>query len=156
MYILKRVGAGDVRPAELWSPSDVVHLAPGSELFLLVRFGAHKGDYMFHCHNLVHEDNDMMRAFRIANTTAGRIDRRSTADRFVRNPLYGVVYGNFKYSDPMLADAKAQPTAAMPTLAAKLTSALSSNLYRIFYPTLADKTAYSGFSNPWGVQVCPV
>jgi hypothetical protein len=27
------------------------------------RFGAHRGNYMFHCHNLVHEDHDMMRAY---------------------------------------------------------------------------------------------
>jgi hypothetical protein len=30
------------------------------------RFGLHRGNYMFHCHNLVHEDDDMLRALNVS------------------------------------------------------------------------------------------
>ena len=29
------------------------------------RFGPHLGEYMMHCHNAVHEDHEMMRAFMV-------------------------------------------------------------------------------------------
>jgi FtsP/CotA-like multicopper oxidase with cupredoxin domain len=47
------------------SPKDVFYLGPSNNVYVVARFGAHKGDYMFHCHNLIHEDNDMLRAMRI-------------------------------------------------------------------------------------------
>jgi spore coat protein A len=30
-----------------------------------MKFGPHEGRYMIHCHNLVHEDHDMMSQFRV-------------------------------------------------------------------------------------------
>ena len=44
-----------LRPNEADSPKDVVYLGPGETIYVLARFGAHKGQYMFHCHNLIHE-----------------------------------------------------------------------------------------------------
>ncbi len=37
------------------------------------RFGPHRGEYMFHCHNLVHEDNEMMRSFDVVRAVAARM-----------------------------------------------------------------------------------
>jgi hypothetical protein len=34
-------------------------------LDVIGRYGPHEGRYMMHCHNLVHEDHDMMTQFRI-------------------------------------------------------------------------------------------
>jgi spore coat protein A, manganese oxidase len=44
---------------------DVVYLGENEEIDVLVLFGPHEGKYMFHCHNLTHEDHDMMRAFNV-------------------------------------------------------------------------------------------
>ncbi|HRK07411.1 MAG TPA: multicopper oxidase family protein [Pseudobdellovibrionaceae bacterium] len=44
---------------------DTVLLLPGDRVRLIKRFNTHKGDFLFHCHNLEHEDHAMMRDFRI-------------------------------------------------------------------------------------------
>eukprot|EP01125_Pyxidicula_operculata_P020034 TRINITY_DN7310_c0_g1_i1.p1 TRINITY_DN7310_c0_g1~~TRINITY_DN7310_c0_g1_i1.p1 ORF type:complete len:930 (+),score=243.11 TRINITY_DN7310_c0_g1_i1:290-2791(+) len=79
--MIKRVGlASEERPLadpvtglfpyEENSPKDVIFLGLGEEIDIVTRWGPMSGDYMFHCHNLVHEDNDMMAAFRIRGTPA--------------------------------------------------------------------------------------
>ena len=42
---------------------DTVDIRPAEVVDVLVRFGAHKGKYLIHCHNLEHEDMAMMAAF---------------------------------------------------------------------------------------------
>ena len=44
---------------------DTVLVMPGEKLRLLVRFQDYTGLYLYHCHNLEHEDQGMMRNFRI-------------------------------------------------------------------------------------------
>ncbi len=39
---------------------DTVDLGPGQAASILVRFGGYRGRYVFHCHNLEHEDMSMM------------------------------------------------------------------------------------------------
>ena len=51
---------------EVGAAKDVFYLGPGDTMWVIARFGPHTGDYMFHCHNLVHEDNDMMLAFGVS------------------------------------------------------------------------------------------
>src|SRR4029078_6220390 len=46
-------------------PKDVVYVGEGETLRLLMRFGPQVGRYMMHCHNLVHEDHDMMVQFEV-------------------------------------------------------------------------------------------
>ncbi|WP_253905847.1 S-layer homology domain-containing protein, partial [Arthrobacter sp. H5] len=41
-------------------PKDVVYVGEGETVKLLIKFGPHRGRYMVHCHNLPHEDHDMM------------------------------------------------------------------------------------------------
>ena len=41
-------------------PKDVVYVGEGETVRVLMRFGPQVGRYMMHCHNLVHEDHDMM------------------------------------------------------------------------------------------------
>ena len=50
------------RPNEL-GPKDVVHVGENERVRLIMRFGPHQGRYMIHCHNLPHEDHDMMGQF---------------------------------------------------------------------------------------------
>jgi spore coat protein A len=44
---------------------DTVFVNKGERVQLAIRFGNHKGRYVFHCHNLEHEDMGMMATFRI-------------------------------------------------------------------------------------------
>ncbi len=37
---------------------------------LAMRFGPHEGRYMVHCHNLPHEDHDMMSQFRVGRAVS--------------------------------------------------------------------------------------
>ncbi len=52
-------------------PKDVVYVGEAEKVTLLMRFvvkpGSTAGRYMVHCHNLVHEDHDMMLQFRVGN-----------------------------------------------------------------------------------------
>jgi FtsP/CotA-like multicopper oxidase with cupredoxin domain len=50
------------RPNEL-GPKDVVYVGENERVRLVMRFGPHEGRYMIHCHNLPHEDHDMMGQF---------------------------------------------------------------------------------------------
>jgi hypothetical protein len=44
---------------------DTVLLMPGEKIRLIKPFGDFKGRFMYHCHNLEHEDLGMMREFEI-------------------------------------------------------------------------------------------
>jgi Multicopper oxidase len=40
------------------------------EVIIAARYGPSLGEYMLHCHNNVHEDHEMMRAFMVSWTCA--------------------------------------------------------------------------------------
>jgi blue copper oxidase len=67
--VVGRAGQGgaatvaDGRVDEGWK--DTVLLMPGERARLRVRFPRHEGLFMYHCHNLEHEDMGMMRNFRV-------------------------------------------------------------------------------------------
>ena len=46
-------------------PKDVVYLGENESVRLLIRFDEGTGRYMEHCHNLTHEDHDMMTQFEV-------------------------------------------------------------------------------------------
>jgi FtsP/CotA-like multicopper oxidase with cupredoxin domain len=49
-------------------PKDSLHIGANvGEVIVAARFGPHLGEYMFHCHNGVHEDHEMMRAFMVGS-----------------------------------------------------------------------------------------
>ena len=64
--ILGMVGAPRLpQPNEAgWKDTAVVH--PGEVLSILIPFEGYAGRYVFHCHMLEHEDNDMMRPYVVA------------------------------------------------------------------------------------------
>jgi Multicopper oxidase len=50
---------------------DVMHIgADVGKITLAARYGPELGEYMMHCHNNVHEDNDMFRAFMVSGDAA--------------------------------------------------------------------------------------
>ncbi|EPE28147.1 Cupredoxin [Glarea lozoyensis ATCC 20868] len=77
--VVSRVGSGrqGVTPYEAASLKDVVYLGTNEEVEVMANFAPWSGVYMFHCHNLVHEDHDMMAAFNVSKvdlTTFGYPD----------------------------------------------------------------------------------
>ncbi len=48
-------------------PKDVVYVGEGETVRVVAKFGPQKGKYMMHCHNLVHEDHDMMVQFEVGS-----------------------------------------------------------------------------------------
>lgn len=46
-------------------PKDVVYVGEGETVRVIARFGPKRGKYMMHCHNVVHEDHDMMVNFEV-------------------------------------------------------------------------------------------
>jgi bilirubin oxidase len=57
--ILSRTGGRNmVMPYEAAGMKDVVWVAPGEVVRVVARYAPWKGVYMFHCHNLIHEDHE--------------------------------------------------------------------------------------------------
>ncbi|KXJ93646.1 phenol oxidase A [Microdochium bolleyi] len=63
--IVSRSGGRAVMPYESSGLKDVVWLAKGETVTVDAVYSPWTGVYMFHCHNLIHEDNDMMAAFNV-------------------------------------------------------------------------------------------
>jgi spore coat protein A len=75
---------GDVRPPEVWESGfkDTVIAYPGEVTRLRAKFD-NPGQYVWHCHIVEHEDNEMMRPYRIGPVQPGqpstrRSDKRTT------------------------------------------------------------------------------
>ena len=152
-FLLKREGSTyGLQPYEDRSSKDVFYLGPGETIWVIARFGAHKGDYMFHCHNLIHEDNDMMRAMRLKGSNG---KNNITSEQYILNPLHNIIYNNWVYSDPMLGETSAKPRNQVEKFDTSLfTKTLNKNLYRIFFPLESDIQSYGTYYNPWKSNWC--
>ncbi|KAH7040786.1 Cupredoxin [Microdochium trichocladiopsis] len=65
--VVKRVnGRGVVQPYEAAGLKDVVWLGPNEQVTVEAYYAPWDGVYMFHCHNLIHEDHEMMAAFNVS------------------------------------------------------------------------------------------
>jgi FtsP/CotA-like multicopper oxidase with cupredoxin domain len=150
--MLKREGDYGLQSYEDKSSKDVLYLGPSNTIWVIARFGAHKGDYMFHCHNLIHEDNDMMRAMRIKGENG---KNAISSKKYILNPLHNIIYNNWKYADPMLGETAAKKSNLVPIFNTNyLNETLYKNLYRIFYPLPQDITDYGSYYNPWQAKWC--
>ncbi|RWA06493.1 hypothetical protein EKO27_g8612 [Xylaria grammica] len=63
--VISRTGKRGVQPYEEHGLKDVVWLAEGETVRVEAHYEPWTGLYMFHCHNLIHEDHDMMAAFNV-------------------------------------------------------------------------------------------
>lgn len=157
-FLIKREGSSGndiVQEYEKRSPKDVFYLGPSSVVYVVARFGAHKGDYMFHCHNLIHEDDDMMRAFRVTDSMSGK--NALSAQPFILNPLNNIIYNNWAYANPLLGETNAKRSNLMPIFNQQhFNNTLHKNLYRIFFPLPSDISLMQGADNPWQSQWCPM
>jgi bilirubin oxidase len=68
--ILTRTGGSrGVLNYEKEALKDVVLLGENEVVTVIARYAPYDGVYMFHCHNLIHEDHDMMAAFNVSALT---------------------------------------------------------------------------------------
>jgi hypothetical protein len=161
-FLLKRskevvggIAQTQLKTYETLAPKDVFYLGPSETVYAIARFGAHKGDYMFHCHNLIHEDNDMMRAIRVTDTNVGKT--AASAQPFVINRFFNLIYSNFRYADPNFAEVSAKPSRTARTMTfAYVNQTVHKNFYRIFYPLPSDIVYMRGMKNPWQSKWCPL
>lgn len=66
--VIQRDGRG-VEPYESAGLKDVVWLGKNEVVLVEAHYAPWNGVYMFHCHNLIHEDQDMMAAFNVTQLT---------------------------------------------------------------------------------------
>jgi FtsP/CotA-like multicopper oxidase with cupredoxin domain len=82
----KRVG---VQPFER-GPKDVVYVGESETVKVIAKFGPQAGRYMMHCHNLVHEDHDMMHQFWVKAPAGSAVqDHDPMGSRAADSPLDG-------------------------------------------------------------------
>ncbi|KAH9214067.1 bilirubin oxidase precursor [Leptodontidium sp. 2 PMI_412] len=65
--VSRQKGSRGVQTYEAAALQDVVLLGQNEEVYVLARYTPWEGLYMFHCHNLVHEDHAMMAAFNVTS-----------------------------------------------------------------------------------------
>ncbi|PVI04475.1 oxidase cueO precursor [Periconia macrospinosa] len=58
-------GRGAIMPYEKVALKDVMWLDVNEEIEVVARYAPWDGVYMFHCHNLIHEDHEMLAAFNV-------------------------------------------------------------------------------------------
>ncbi|KAK8075060.1 multicopper oxidase [Apiospora hydei] len=63
--VSRKNGRNAVMPYEAAGLKDVVWLGPNEEVVVEANYAPWDGLYMFHCHNLIHEDHEMMAAFNV-------------------------------------------------------------------------------------------
>jgi multicopper oxidase len=77
----RRGGRNAVQPFER-GPKDVVYIGENEQVDVIARFGPQGGRYMMHCHNLVHEDHDMMHQFWVKPAAgSGQLDEDPMGSR---------------------------------------------------------------------------
>ena len=91
-FVLERNGV----PPPLWErgPKDVVLVDAGEDVKLIVHFGELAGEdfpFMYHCHNLMHEDHMMMLQFMVIDATSGISALANEPVLVAPSPTTGVV-----------------------------------------------------------------
>ncbi|KAK3364574.1 Cupredoxin [Lasiosphaeria hispida] len=100
--VISRTG-GDGRPVydyESKGLKDVVWLGPNESVRVEAHYAPWDGVYMFHCHNLIHEDHEMMAAFNVT-----QLLDLGYAETDFRDPMEG------RWRAEAVAPAKFTPTA---------------------------------------------
>ncbi|KAK6859908.1 hypothetical protein PG995_003544 [Apiospora arundinis] len=88
--VSRKNGRAAVLPYEAAGLKDVVWLGPNEEVIVEANYAPWDGVYMFHCHNLIHEDHAMMAAFNVSF-------------------LADLGYNETHYLDPMDPEYRAKP-----------------------------------------------
>jgi FtsP/CotA-like multicopper oxidase with cupredoxin domain len=65
---------------------DTAPVYPNQVMRVITRFEDYAGRYVYHCHILEHEENDMMRQFQVVHGPITAVDEAAVRRRFVLNP----------------------------------------------------------------------
>jgi bilirubin oxidase len=126
LQVVSRTGGSrGVLPYEAAGLKDTVLLEPGETVQVRAFYGPWNGVYVFHCHNLVHEDNAMMDAFNTTLVESLGYDFNST----------------FAFSDPMAEQFTAQDYSDEAYQPSALTSAVLSLASLAPYPLASSLMA---------------
>lgn len=111
--VLSRTGGGNrgVQNYEAQGLKDVVWLDVGETVRVEAQYGPYAGEYMFHCHNLVHEDHEMMAAFNV--TALADIGYNGTSFVDPMDPKYRSRPVNAADFTPQAITAKVQSLASL-------------------------------------------
>jgi FtsP/CotA-like multicopper oxidase with cupredoxin domain len=71
-------------------PKDVVYVGESETVRVIMKFENQVGKYMMHCHNLVHEDHDMMVQFEVGDGGDDPIHADPCKDNDKMGPLYEI------------------------------------------------------------------
>jgi hypothetical protein len=74
-------------------PKDVVYVGESEKVEVIMRFENQKGKYMMHCHNLVHEDHDMMVQFEVGEGGDDPIEADRCKDQGEMGPMFEEHHG---------------------------------------------------------------
>jgi putative cell wall-binding protein len=92
--VLDRNGVAPPASERGWK--DTVRVRPGETVTIAARFGGYSGTYVYHCHNLEHEDHDMMAQFRVVDLRrlfgAGRVETAAAVSAASFEPGVGAVF----------------------------------------------------------------
>lgn len=135
LQIISRTGGSrGVLPYEAAGLKDIALLEPGETVRLLAHFGPWNGIYMFHCHNLVHEDNNMMVDFNITiledmgyNPTTDFVDPLDA--RFVAKAVQDDTYDDASISGTLSYLAGLNAYATQYVLAAESIASTQTTVY---------------------------
>ena len=99
-------------------PKDVAYVGENESVRLITRFAHQTGRYMIHCHNLPHEDHDMMTQFRVGADTPDN-DPMTSAPA---GPIGADSHPGRKHDDDYTRGATAPATTATTTTTRPATS----------------------------------
>lgn len=167
------------RDYEMNVPKDVFYMQTEDEVSIIFRSGPSQGAYMFHCHNLQHEDRGMMALFNNTGINNPLVNDRQTywngttdSNRFYgyeqvpQDPLLytrdddplvrpdGPIIGhNLYYSDSMppshMREDPDNPGHPQPITRDLLRRVVARNYYAVFYPDNRRNLATPVPSLPW-------
>ncbi|KAK2055541.1 multicopper oxidase [Colletotrichum caudatum] len=125
--ILSRTGAAAARPVlpyEAAGLKDVVWLGPGEVVRVEAHYAPWDGVYMFHCHNMIHEDHEMMAAFNVTSLAGFGYDETSFADpmdpRWRAVPVEPAAFSSDAVAQKVRAMAALQPYSLVDDVREKL------------------------------------
>jgi spore coat protein A, manganese oxidase len=110
--VLSRTISGVAQPPrpEEKGPKDVVYVGENETVRLLMRFEHEDGRYMIHCHNLSHEDHDMMFQYMVGHHDIDCDSIRSDPPKALPAPEFTpVLPANIQPTPPAPAPAPAAP-----------------------------------------------